>query len=341
MANDLRFNLALGRDPRTPILVTSISTTSLDAGTEGAAYSFQLVGVNVSPNGWSLQSGTLPTGVTLSASGLLSGTPTQSGTFGSLVFRATGPDGYVEKTLSLTLAAAGMPTTNLTALYFGQDDADFTFSSGDNIATWKEHNGRGAGDLDFAFVSDTRAVKTATHPVNTSQETVDTNNQAGDYQTPAGGTLADFLPSGVGTIYGKVYFDSHVDAFNAEDRIFYAGTNLRFGFIDGVDGKFRVQTNSAAQSIESVDLAVDTWYTFCIRLGNGANQLKLKINALTEVTGTGATISTLTDRPKLFYSTGDAGRFDGAVAMFAFYSDVHDDATVATNMALVDTLVAT
>lgn len=107
MANDLRFNLALGRDPRTPILVTSISTTSLDAGTAGAAYSFQLVGVNVSPNGWSLQSGTLPTGVTLSASGLLSGTPTQSGTFGSLVFRATGPDGYDEKTLSLEVAVSG------------------------------------------------------------------------------------------------------------------------------------------------------------------------------------------------------------------------------------------
>lgn len=235
----------------------------------------------------------------------------------------------------------GLPTSDLTALWLGQDDADFTFSSGDNIATWAEHDGRGSGNLDYAFVSDTRAVKTLTHPVNGSEETVDTNNQPGDYQLPAGGTLASLLPAGTGTVYGKFYFDRHVDAFSAPDRIFYAGTDLRIAVMDGTQGKLHVWTNAGAQEVFSLDLTEDGWYTFCARIGVGAGALKLKVNAMAEQTAAGAAVVTLTQRPKLFYSPGDAGRLDGAMALMAFYSAVHSDAERDSTMAAIDALVAT
>jgi hypothetical protein len=118
---DLKLGLGLST-PQSfapPVITTA---TPLTAGTEDQAYSVQLAGTGAI-TGWTLTSGTLPTGITLSAAGLLSGTPTNSGTFSNLVIRASGPGGYNEKTFSVDIAAAGMPTANLTALYFGQDDA--------------------------------------------------------------------------------------------------------------------------------------------------------------------------------------------------------------------------
>jgi hypothetical protein len=59
-----------------------IVTTSLPNGQVGQAYSEQLVASGgTAPYVWSLQAGsTLPAGLTLSPSGLISGTPTAAGT---------------------------------------------------------------------------------------------------------------------------------------------------------------------------------------------------------------------------------------------------------------------
>lgn len=60
----------------------AISTTSAPAGTEGTAYSLQLGATGgTTPYTWSLLSGSLPNGLSLSAAGLISGTPTAIGTF--------------------------------------------------------------------------------------------------------------------------------------------------------------------------------------------------------------------------------------------------------------------
>ena len=59
----------------------NITTTAIDAGTNATPYTFTFAveGGN-SPYVWSTAS-TLPTGVTLSTAGVLSGTPTETGTF--------------------------------------------------------------------------------------------------------------------------------------------------------------------------------------------------------------------------------------------------------------------
>ncbi|MCB9934629.1 MAG: putative Ig domain-containing protein [Planctomycetes bacterium] len=63
-----------------------ITTSSLAAGTQGAAYSANITAINgVGNHTWSISAGTLPTGLSLGASTTatvsISGTPTQTGTF--------------------------------------------------------------------------------------------------------------------------------------------------------------------------------------------------------------------------------------------------------------------
>ncbi len=66
--------------PAPPPLV--ISTTTLPNGTENTSYSQTLSATGgVTPYSWALASGTLPTGLSLSATGVISGTPTAAGNF--------------------------------------------------------------------------------------------------------------------------------------------------------------------------------------------------------------------------------------------------------------------
>lgn len=59
-----------------------IVTTALPGATRGVAYSLQLVGDGgLAPYTWSKSLGTIPSGMTLSTTGVLSGTPTVTGTF--------------------------------------------------------------------------------------------------------------------------------------------------------------------------------------------------------------------------------------------------------------------
>lgn len=64
-----------------PAGTLSISTAAIPDGTAGTPFNFQLSGNGGStPYTWSIQSGSLPTGLTLSSSGLISGTASVSGT---------------------------------------------------------------------------------------------------------------------------------------------------------------------------------------------------------------------------------------------------------------------
>ena len=71
-------NLLLAVPPASPV----IDTTSLPDGEKNVAYSQTLaVTGGVQPHSWSLTSGALPAGLSLSTSGVLSGTPSEGGTF--------------------------------------------------------------------------------------------------------------------------------------------------------------------------------------------------------------------------------------------------------------------
>jgi hypothetical protein len=84
--------------------VPVITTPSLPDGTVGASYSQTLAATNPPITGWTVTSGTLPTGLTLdAASGKLSGTPTAAGTytFSIKATNAAGDSDAVEYTVKI------------------------------------------------------------------------------------------------------------------------------------------------------------------------------------------------------------------------------------------------
>lgn len=123
-----------------PPVITYVSP--LPAGTVGAAYSYQLT-ASGDVDSWELVSGTLPTGITLSSTGLLSGTPTVAGDYDDLVIRVLGPDGRDTGLFSISIAAAVAQVNPYLPLFLGAlpydpDDVlpqdPFTFDGAVNTA---------------------------------------------------------------------------------------------------------------------------------------------------------------------------------------------------------------
>jgi hypothetical protein len=97
----------------------SISTTTLPAGQVGAAYSATLIATGgTAPYSWSLTAGTLPAGLALNtATGGISGTPTQAVANTALTFKVTdsgSPAQTQSVTLSLTVTVASTASVSIT-----------------------------------------------------------------------------------------------------------------------------------------------------------------------------------------------------------------------------------
>lgn len=84
-----------------------ITTTSLPDGKVGVAYSQALAATGTTPITWTLESGSLPAGLSLSSSGIISGTPTTAGTF-TFTVKATNSAGSDTKELSIVIQAASV-----------------------------------------------------------------------------------------------------------------------------------------------------------------------------------------------------------------------------------------
>src|SRR6266446_2653767 len=86
-----------------PLQVTS---SQLPGGTAGSAYSATLsASGGTSPYSWSVSSGTLPTGLSLSSSGTLSGPPTVAGAFPFTVAVKDAASGSASASLSITVVS--------------------------------------------------------------------------------------------------------------------------------------------------------------------------------------------------------------------------------------------
>jgi arabinan endo-1,5-alpha-L-arabinosidase len=91
----------------------AITTTSLTGGTVTEAYTATLTATGGTGSGyaWSVSAGTLPGGMTLASSGVLSGTPTAAGTFSFTAAVTDSSQASATASLSLVIAAAG-PLSN-------------------------------------------------------------------------------------------------------------------------------------------------------------------------------------------------------------------------------------
>jgi hypothetical protein len=113
------FNTTGGGTPPAPL---AIATTRVPGDTLGQAYSTQLNATGgTSPYTWSLSSGSLPAGLTLSAAGVISGTPT---TAGSSTFTATVGDSNSQTISSSFTLTVANPTATACTLYVSPSGSD-------------------------------------------------------------------------------------------------------------------------------------------------------------------------------------------------------------------------
>lgn len=115
--NDIWFSP--GQVAQTPPIIT---TTALNNFVVGTAFTQALSASGTSPITWSVSSGSLPSGVSLSSSGNLTGTPTSAGS-GSVTVQASNAAGQTTRALSWTVAASGVApnitTTSMAAMTVG------------------------------------------------------------------------------------------------------------------------------------------------------------------------------------------------------------------------------
>ena len=94
-----------------PTNALGIATASLAMGQEGAAYSQSLAAVNGSdPLSWEICSGDLPEGVSFSAAGEFSGTPTEGGDFPIVVAVADSTEQTASRKYTLRILPVTLPT---------------------------------------------------------------------------------------------------------------------------------------------------------------------------------------------------------------------------------------
>src|SRR5439155_5300335 len=121
-------------------------SSQLPGGTVASAYSATLsASGGTSPYSWSLSSGTLPTGLILSSSGTLSGTPTVAGAFPFTVTVKDAVSGSASASLSINVV--GLPPLQITSSKFpggsvgSASSATLGASSGTSPYSWSVSSG--------------------------------------------------------------------------------------------------------------------------------------------------------------------------------------------------------
>lgn len=115
-----------------------ITTTSIPEGVTGTAYSAQIEKTGLDGT-FALTSGFLPDGITLSAAGLLAGTPTEIGDFGiQITFTETSTGESSKQAYVLHVSAPGSPTITTTSLPAGTTGTayDATLAATPAGGTW-------------------------------------------------------------------------------------------------------------------------------------------------------------------------------------------------------------
>jgi len=131
----------------------NITTTSLPNGMQGTAYQQNLAATGgTTPYHWSLFSGALPAGLTLSSGGSISGMPTAAGTsnFTAQVTDSSGPQQTATQPLSITINASGggAPNAQLSGNYaFGFSGMTGNNNGSSAFAAVGRFTADGAGNL--------------------------------------------------------------------------------------------------------------------------------------------------------------------------------------------------
>jgi sugar lactone lactonase YvrE len=128
-----------------PIPLTISTTTQLPPGAVGVPYSYTLVAVGGSPpDTWSLTSGALPNGLTLSGTGVITGTPTATGTSNFTVKVTDISSANATRALSLAITSPLTITTDsvlLSGFVGGAYSQVLSATGGSQPYTWAISSG--------------------------------------------------------------------------------------------------------------------------------------------------------------------------------------------------------
>jgi hypothetical protein len=109
-------------------IAPSITTASpLPNGTVGRAYSQTLAATGgTTPNTWALNAGTLPGGLTMNGAGVISGTPTNYGTFNFTVQLTDYAGLTASKAFSISVPVPALVITSVSAMVSGQQGSPYS-----------------------------------------------------------------------------------------------------------------------------------------------------------------------------------------------------------------------
>ena len=147
-----------------------VTTTSLPNGANGVAYSRTLTASGgQTPYSWSLVTGGLPSGLTLATNGLISGTPTTTGTFNFTVKVTDATNSTAMQPLTLTVLAPNLVLNGgfETGDFSGwTTNGNFTYTSVATGSTYYAHSGTFGAQLgpsgSLGFISQTLATTAGT-----------------------------------------------------------------------------------------------------------------------------------------------------------------------------------
>ena len=190
----------------TPAPITITPTSPLRDGTLGTAYSQQLTATG-GAGGYvfSIGSGALPGGITLSSAGLLSGTPTAAGGFSFTVSVADSKQTTVTQTYQLTIGTPPVSTPTVTGVGNTAPPAQQPTIS---VQLGQPYPTDLTGTITLTFAP-------ATGNVDDPSIQFSTGGRSASFTVPAGQTEAVFpatLSLGTGTVAGTITLTLHFEA---------------------------------------------------------------------------------------------------------------------------------
>ena len=125
---------AIWKDKSLTPTAPTITTSALPGGKVGTAYNQTLAATGDTPITWTVESGTMPTGLSLGTDGTISGTPSAAGTY-TFAVKATNGAGSNTKSFTVKIAAADATTytVSFNANSGGGTMADMTVIAGEKL----------------------------------------------------------------------------------------------------------------------------------------------------------------------------------------------------------------
>jgi len=258
----------------TPTL--TLSTASLAGGTVGTSYSQTLAATGgTTPYTWSIATGTIPTGLTFSSAGLLSGTPTASGTFTFTARVADNASAAATRSFSVVIT----PTLTLSTASLAGGTVGTTYSQtlaasgGTSPYTWNISTGTIPTGLTFnsagllsgtptasgTFTFTARVADNASAAATRSFSVIITPTLVISTPSLAAGTVGSFYSATLVATGGTVPYAWDFSAGTLPDGLSLSGTGILSG-IPEVAGTFdftaRVDDNASAAATKFFSVVI-------------------------------------------------------------------------------------